>query len=126
MLVIVSGFGLAATMNVQTSERTKEIGIMKAMGAAKKQISKIVTSESILIALISWVVSVLLGIPLGILGVYVFGNIILETPLQFNVLSLMASYVIWLVLTFAVGYCTSRSCAKHAANMSIRDSLVFE
>jgi len=126
MLVIVSGFGLAATMNVQTSERTKEIGIMKAMGATKKQISKIVTSESILIALISWGVSVLLGIPLGILSVYVFGNIILETPLQFNVLSLMTSYVIWLVLTFAVGYYASRSCAKRAANMSVKESLAFE
>ena len=126
MLVIVSGFGLAATMNVQTSERTKEIGIMKAMGAAKKQIRKIVTSESILIALISWGVSVLLGIPLGILGVYVFGNIILETPLQFSVLSLMAAYVIWLVLTFAVGHYASRSCAKRAANMSVKDSLAFE
>lgn len=126
MLVTVSGFGLAATMNVQTSERTKEIGIMKAMGAAKKQIAKIVTSESILIALISWIVSVLLGIPLGILGVYVFGNIILETPLQFSVVSLFASYVIWLVLTIAVGYFASRACAKRAANMSVKDSLVFE
>lgn len=126
MLVLVSGFGLAAAMNVQTSERTKEIGIMKAMGTSKKQIAKIVTSESILIALISWLVSVLLGIPLSTLGVYIFGSIILETPLQFSVLSLIVAYVVWLALTFAVGHYASRSCTEKAANMSIRDSLAFE
>lgn len=126
MLVIVSGFGLAATMNVQTTERIKEIGIMKAIGATKKQITKIITSESILISFISWVISVLFGIPLSMLSVYIFGNIILETPLQFSVLSMVISYVIWLVLTFAVGYFASRSCAKRAANMSIKNSLTLE
>ncbi len=126
MLVIVSGFGLAATMNVQTSERTKEIGIMKAMGANKKQITNIITSESILISLISWTASILLGIPLGILSVYIFGNIILETPLQFSVVSLLTSYAIWLLLTFVVRYYASRSCAKRISNMSVRDSLAFE
>lgn len=126
MLVIVSGFGLAATMNVQTSERTREIGIMKAMGAAKKQIIGIITSESILIALISWLVSVVLGIPLSILGVHIFGNYILETSLQFSVLSLITSFAIWLVLTVIVGRCASRSCAKSAANMSVKDCLIME
>jgi len=126
MLVIVSGFGLAATMNTQTSERTKEIGIMKAMGAAKKQITKIVTAESIFIGLISWGVSVLIGIPLGITGVYAFGSFILETPLGFSIASLLMSYVIWLLLILAIGYFASRACAKRAAKMSIRDSLAFE
>lgn len=123
MLVIVSGFGLAATMNVQTSERTKEIGIMKAMGADKKQITKIVTFEGQMIALISWGVSVILGIPLGIVSVMIFGNKILEIPLQFNVPSLLISYLIWLALTLVIGYYASRGCAKSASQMSIRDSL---
>lgn len=126
MLVVVAGFGLAATMNLQTAERTKEIGIMKAMGAAKHQIAKTVTAESILISLISWMVSLPLGIPLSILGVFIFGDIILNTPLQFNVFALFAAYVIWLLLTFVIGYRASRACAKHAAQMRLRDSLSFE
>jgi len=126
MTVVVSGFGLAATMNTQTSERTKEIGIMKAMGASKKQITKIITSESIFIALISWGIAVFLGVPLGIFSVSTFGNMILETPLQFSFPSLFASYGIWFVLTLAIGYFASRSCAKRASKMSVRNSLVFE
>jgi putative ABC transport system permease protein len=126
MLIVISGFGLTATMNMQTSERTREIGIMKAMGAAKKQIAGIVTSESVLIALTSWCMAVLLGIPLGVFSVYAFGDQILDTPLTFSVLPLLAAYGIWLALTLFVGYRASRSCAKRAADMSIRDTLAFE
>jgi putative ABC transport system permease protein len=126
MLVIVSGFGLAAAMNTQTSERTKEIGIMKAMGAVKKQITKIITAESIFIGLISWDVAVLLGIPAGLFSVYYFGNMILDTPLRFNIVSLLVSYAVWFLLTLAIGYFASRACAKRAAGMSVRDSLAFE
>lgn len=111
MLIIVAGFGFAAAMNVQTSERTKEIGIMKSMGATSKQIIRIITAESILIALTGWCCAVMLGTPLGFPGVYVFGNFILKTPLQFSFSALFAAYMIWFLLTIAVGYSASRSCA---------------
>lgn len=126
MLILISTFGLAATMNLQTSERTKEISIMKAMGAAKKQIIQIITAESILIAVISWCCSVFLSPPLAVAGVSVFGSIILKTPLNFSVLALFAANLIWLVLTFTAGYYASRSCAKRAADLSIRKGLEFE
>lgn len=123
MLIIVAGFGLAAAMNVQTSERTKEIGIMKSMGATSKQIIRIITAESILIALTGWCGAVMLGTPLGFAGVYVFGNFILKTPLQFSISALLAANMIWFLLTIAVGYSASRSCARRAARISIRRSL---
>lgn len=125
MLIIVAGFGLAAAMNVQTSERTKEIGIMKSMGATSKQIMRIITSESILIALTGWCGAVMLGTPLGLAGVYVFGHIILKTPLQFSFSALFTAYMIWFLLTIAVGYSASRSCAKRAARISIKRSLEY-
>ena len=124
--VIVSGFGLAATMNAQTSERIKEIGIMKAMGASQKQVRKIITSESIFISLISWGIAILLGIPFGIFSVYIFGNMVLETPLNFNVISLIASYAIWLLLTFAIGYYASKACAKRAGRINVKAGLAFD
>lgn len=38
LVVFVAGFGLASAMNLQVSERTREIGIMKSMGASNRQI----------------------------------------------------------------------------------------
>jgi len=126
MMVVVSGFGLAATMNTQTSERTKEIGIMKAMGASRKQIMKIITAESIFIALISWGVAALLGVPFGGFSVSIFGDMVLETPLVFNVIPLLISYAAWLFFTLVIGYFASKSCAKRAGKMSVKNSLAFE
>lgn len=126
MIVAVSGFGLAATMNVQTSERTKEIGIMKAIGTNRKQIMRIITSESIFIALVSWLIAGLVGLVFSIAGVSVFSNNILNTPLSFKTLPFISSYAIWLVLIFIVGYLASRHAAKRAAKMSIKNALSFE
>ena len=126
MIVVVSGFGLAATMNTQTSERTKEIGIMKAMGASRKQVMRIITAESIFIALISWSIAALLGVPFGVFSVSIFGDMVLETPLVFNIIPLLISYSIWLLFTLAIGYLASRSCAKRAGKMSVKNSLAFE
>jgi len=126
MFVIVSGFGLAATMNAHVAERVKELGIMKAMGASKKQMIRIITSESIFVSLISWGVAVLAGIPIVLFSLRLFGNMIIETPLQFNFVLLLASYTIWFFFTLAIGYFASRSCAKRAAKMSVRSSIAFE
>jgi len=126
MFVIVSGFGLAATMNAQVAERVKELGIMKAMGASKKQMIRIITSESIFVGLVSWCVAVLVGIPAVLFSLRLFGNMIIEAPLQFNPLLLLLSYATWFLFTLAIGYFASRSCAKRAAKMSVKNSLAFE
>jgi hypothetical protein len=67
-----------------------------------------------------------LGIPLGVFSVAAFGNNILNTPLTFSVPPLLAAYGLWLLLTLFVGYRASRSSAKHAALMSIKETLAFE
>jgi len=126
MFIIVSGFGLAATMNAQVAEQVKELGIMKAIGASKKQMIRIITSESIFVSLVSWAVAVLAGIPIAFLSLRFFGIMILEVPLQFNILLLLASYALWFFFTIAIGYFSSRSCAKRAAKMSVKSSLAFE
>ena len=126
MFVIVSGFGLAATMNAQVAERVKELGIMKAMGASKKQMIRIITSESIFVSLVSWTVAALAGIPAVLFSLRLFGNMIIEAPLQLNILLLLASYAVWLFFTLTIGYLASRSCAKRAVKMSVKSSLAFE
>lgn len=119
MLVTVAGFGLAATMNAQASERIREIGIMKAMGASHRQINRIVTSESIFISVISWLISVIIGIPLSVAGIFIFGNRIINTPLNTDVSSFAAAFMIWFVLILGIGYLASRSAAKQAVKRKV-------
>ncbi|MFZ5989475.1 MAG: ABC transporter permease [Bacillota bacterium] len=126
MILVVAGFGLTSTMSVQVAERTKEIGIMKAMGATRRQIKRIVTAESIFICFASWAVSILLGILIGTLVAVAVGNIMVNTPLDVNYLGSYVPVLIWLVLTFTLGYFASRTAAKRASKMSVKDTLAFE
>jgi putative ABC transport system permease protein len=60
--LIVAGIGIANTMIMSVMERTREIGIMKAIGATNRNIMKIFLMESVLISLIGGVIGCILGI----------------------------------------------------------------
>lgn len=124
MILIVSAFGLSSTTNIQTLERMKEIGIMKAMGADRKQIIKIITSESILVGLSGWVISALLAIPCIIVGLSYFGATTLETSIMLNWGAVFAGYLIWLILILIIGKQASKHSALLAANMTIKTTLL--
>ncbi|MCD6403271.1 MAG: ABC transporter permease [Candidatus Aenigmarchaeota archaeon] len=62
--LIVAGIGIANTMLMSVMEKTREIGIMKAIGATNKDVLKIFLIESILLSIIGGIV----GCGIGILG----------------------------------------------------------
>src|SRR5215831_215788 len=63
LIIGISMAGLANTLTVSVLERTREIGILRAIGARARDIRRIVASESLALALAGWMI----GIPLGYL-----------------------------------------------------------
>ena len=126
MAVCVAGFGLASTMNLQVVERTREIGILKAMGAGDKRIQKIVRAESSFVCLTSWVVSLLLAIPVLFLGIHYIGIYVLEIPLTLPAAALAVSMLTWLAFTWLVGRLASRTSGRRAARMTVHSALIDE
>ena len=61
--IIVSLFGIVNTLVLSIYERTRELGMLRAIGTERRQIRQLIRYESIIIALIGG----LLGIALGIL-----------------------------------------------------------
>lgn len=59
LIAIVGGLGLMGTMSINVLERTREIGIMRAIGASNTDIQGIVIIEGLIIGLISWAVAIL-------------------------------------------------------------------
>jgi len=68
--LLVGGLGVMNTMYMSVSERTKEIGIMKAIGASKRQILSIYLIESGILGLIGGLIGTLLGLGISEVAFY--------------------------------------------------------
>lgn len=75
--LVVASLGIANTMTMATYERTREIGIMKAIGASRRQIMRIFLMESAAIGILGGVTGLVLAFALAALG-----NLALATQLQ--------------------------------------------
>jgi len=60
--LFVGGLGIMNTMYMSVSERTNEIGIMKALGATKRQILTVYLAESAILGLVGGIIGIILGI----------------------------------------------------------------
>ena len=96
--LLVSGFGILTVMLSSVHERTREIGIKKAIGATKGRILAEFLAGALLMSLFGALTGILLGCGGVWLGCLAFGF----TP-SFPVLSLLAVFVLTLVLGMLFG-----------------------
>jgi putative ABC transport system permease protein len=124
LIAIVGGLGLMGTMSINVLERTREIGVMRAIGASNIDIQSIVIVEGMVIGLISWVISILLSFP--ITGVLTFGvgMAILTAPMP-AVFSI-SGIVVWLLFTIFLATIASVIPARRASRLTVRDTLAYE
>jgi putative ABC transport system permease protein len=124
MIAIVGGLGLMGTMSINVLERTREIGVMRAIGASNGDIQGIVIVEGLVIGLISWSISILVAIP--ITGVLCFGvgMAILTAPMPavYGVTGIVA----WLIFTLVLATIASSLPARRASRLTVRDTLAYE
>ncbi|MGD8402471.1 MAG: FtsX-like permease family protein [Anaerolineales bacterium] len=124
LIAIVGGLGLMGTMSINVLERTREIGVMRAIGASNIDIQSIVIVEGMVIGLISWAISILLSFP--ITGVLTFGvgMAILTAPMP-AVFS-MSGIIVWLLFTILLATIASALPARRASRLTVRDTLAYE
>ncbi|HNT78241.1 MAG TPA: ABC transporter permease, partial [Anaerolineae bacterium] len=67
MALVVGGLGMANTMVMSVFERTREIGVLRALGWSKGRILGMIVRESVVLSLLGGVVGTVVGIALGIL-----------------------------------------------------------
>ncbi len=65
--IVVSLFGIVNTLVLSVFERTREIGMLRAVGTSRRQIRRMIRHESVITALIGSVIGIPLGIAFGAL-----------------------------------------------------------
>ncbi len=124
LLAIVGALGLMGTMGINVLERTREIGIMRAIGASSGAIGRIFIVEALCIGVLSWLLGVLLALPVAALLSWQVGVMFLQTPLTFSFSFLGVG--IWLLLSALLSVAASLIPARNAARLSVREVLGYE
>ncbi len=115
--LIVGGIGVMNIMTVSITERTREIGTRKALGAPDGMILLQFISEAIIICLIGGIIGIVLGLVLGNVA-----SILMGYSPQVS----LASIYLSVGFSMAIGVFFGYSPAKHAANMNPIDALRYE
>ena len=124
LTAVVGSIGLTGTMGMNVLERTREIGVMRAIGAVDSEIIKSVVVEGLMIGLISWMVAVVLSFPISFALLRIISKAMIDTvmPLQITV----QGFVIWLAVVVALSVVASIVPARNAARLTIREVLAYE
>lgn len=124
LTAIVGGMGLTGTMGMNVLERTREIGIMRAIGADDRAVMRTVIGEGFVIGSISFVFAIILSIPFTYLLSTIVSLAVFETPIK--VVFTYLGYAIWFALVLVLSVVASILPARNAARLTIREVLAYE
>ena len=124
LMAIVGTIALISTMSISVLERTREIGVMRAIGAAPDRIQKLIASESGIIALLSLLAAWPISLGLSAYLSYLVGALSFRTPLSLTIsFPAMAE---WTGLLLIVGLIATLVPSRRANRISTREALAFE
>jgi len=124
LTAIVGSMGLTGTMGMNVLERTREIGIMRAIGADDRAVMRTVIAEGVFIGTISFGLAVILSFPFTYLLSTIVSLAVFQTPI--DVVFTYTGYAIWLGLVLALSALASILPARNAARLTIREVLAYE
>ena len=123
LMGLVGGIGLMGALSISVVERTREIGVMRAIGARTPTILGMFMMEGVLQGLISWLIVVPISFVLGKPMADALGMALFDATLdyQYN----FGAVLIWLVIILVISSLASIIPARNATTISVRDSLAY-
>jgi putative ABC transport system permease protein len=124
LTALVGSMGLTGTMGMNVLERTREIGVMRSIGAVDREIMRTVIVEGVIIGSISWILGTLLSFPITYMLSYIISAAIFKS--QIAVHFTYQGFGLWLLLVLALSAVASILPARNAARLTIREVLAYE
>ena len=124
LMALVGTLGLMSTMSMNILERTREIGIMRAIGATPKKISALIVWEGLLIGSMSIFIAFALSLMLSTYMGRLIGNMAFRTPLSLTISGLALG--IWILIIILGSYAATLYPARRANKITTREALAYE
>jgi putative ABC transport system permease protein len=124
LTALVGSIGLTGSMGMNVLERTREIGVMRSIGAVDSEIMRTVIVEGMLIGSISWILGALLSFPITTLLSSIISSAIFHSQIAIHFT--FTGFFIWLLVVLALSAVASVLPARNAARLTIREVLAYE
>ena len=124
VIAVVGGIGLSGVLSLSVLERTREIGVMRAIGASSGQITRLFIGEGLFLGILSWLLALPVSIPLA----YGLTTTILSTVLDEEILYRFTFFGpgLWLLIICILAILASWFPARNATRVSVRESLAYQ
>lgn len=124
LTALVGSIGLAGTLTMSILERTREIGVLRAVGADNRVITEMVIVEGLIIGLLSYVLGAVLSFPITLVLSNVISEAIFDSPAD-NAVAFQG-FGLWLGIVLVLATVASFLPARNATRMTIREVLAYE
>jgi putative ABC transport system permease protein len=122
LILFPAALGLLNTLTINILERTREIGIVRAVGGSRSQVRRIVTAEALLLGLFGASAGVLVGIAMSYGFIAAINSIGWQMPYDFPFIGIIAAIIVGVLLALFAGILP----ARNAARLDILRALQFE
>jgi putative ABC transport system permease protein len=118
--VLVSIFGVVNTLSLTIFERTRELGMLRAIGTSRRQVRRMIRYESIVTALLGAVVGVVIGLVLGIAAVLALESEGLELAVSPSL------PIVVLIAAILIGIIAAIGPARRASKVNVMEAVQYE
>jgi putative ABC transport system permease protein len=116
--VVISLFGIVNTLVLTVFERTREIGMLRAIGMTRRQVRSMIRHESIITALIGAAIGIVLGLILATLLIVKVDFIVFSFP--------TSQVIVFVVASIIVGLLAAIFPARRAAKLNPLEAIAYE
>jgi putative ABC transport system permease protein len=123
LMAMVGGIGLMGSLGISVVERTREIGVMRAIGARSPSIMGLFVMEGVLQGVLSWLIAIPIAYVVSQPLARLLGQTMIEIELDYAFNG--TAVLIWLLVILLISLLASILPARQATRISVRESLTY-